>query len=387
MLDWVYQNIGFGLLCSSFMKNSIRITNREIVFHTIPFKILVQILFFDVGPKLPLIKDISWKGNDLEGRLSFSHRTMDVSSTAATANAECAKCGKAETVDNKLKKCKSCKIVKYCSRDCQVSHWPKHKTDCKKRAALFDEEMFKDTEEEREECPICMLPLPLEKGQSNFQVCCGKVICCGCIHAQYKEDIKSGRALEYIGVCAFCREPGPATDEMIVARLKNGMKKNIPGAFECVGNCYMEGDVGFPKDVMKGRETLLKAVELGSAEAYALLSFSYSAKFGGEGDVKQQRHYFELGAMKGCMTARHELGVLDWDTGDRKRAFKHFVISAKAGYEKSLKPIRDSYKEGYITKDEFTEILRSYQKKLEDMKSAMRDESKIYLDNPGLYWV
>ena len=34
-----------------------------------------------------------------------------------------------------LKACGKCKCVKYCSRDCQVSHWKKHKKACIANAA------------------------------------------------------------------------------------------------------------------------------------------------------------------------------------------------------------------------------------------------------------
>jgi len=39
----------------------------------------------------------------------------------------CCKTSKAE-----LKRCGRCKNVSYCSRDCQVAHWPKHNIDCTK---------------------------------------------------------------------------------------------------------------------------------------------------------------------------------------------------------------------------------------------------------------
>ena len=34
----------------------------------------------------------------------------------------------------KLKKCSGCQVVSYCSVDCQRTHWPDHKTFCKKTA-------------------------------------------------------------------------------------------------------------------------------------------------------------------------------------------------------------------------------------------------------------
>ena len=81
-----------------------------------------------------------------------------MSSSADTAITVCADCGKAESNNINLKRCTACKMVKYCSRDCQVAHRPKHKKSCKRRAAeVFDEELFKDSPE-APDCPICMLP-------------------------------------------------------------------------------------------------------------------------------------------------------------------------------------------------------------------------------------
>jgi hypothetical protein len=57
-------------------------------------------------------------------------------------------------------------LVKYCSAECQRNHWPKHKKDCKLRAAkLRDEALFKDPPA-KEDCPICFLPMP------NKLICC-----------------------------------------------------------------------------------------------------------------------------------------------------------------------------------------------------------------------
>ena len=56
----------------------------------------------------------------------------------------CAGCGIAGIDDIKLKECTACKSVQYCSVKCQREHRPKHKRQCKKRAAeLRDEMLFK----------------------------------------------------------------------------------------------------------------------------------------------------------------------------------------------------------------------------------------------------
>ena len=43
----------------------------------------------------------------------------------------CARCG---AEGDNLKRCSRCKKVAYCSRDCQVAHFPEHKAPCKRAA-------------------------------------------------------------------------------------------------------------------------------------------------------------------------------------------------------------------------------------------------------------
>ena len=93
---------------------------------------------------------------------------------------------------------------------CQRAHWPKHKRECKKRAAeLKDEALFKESSA-RDECPICLLPLPLENSEHRYQPCCGKILCCGCIHATYIADNRY--------LCPFCRTPEATSEGEIVER-------------------------------------------------------------------------------------------------------------------------------------------------------------------------
>merc|ERR1712080_662801 len=46
--------------------------------------------------------------------------------------AKCFACGKRENKVAEYAKCSRCKLALYCSRACQVSHWTKHKKNCKK---------------------------------------------------------------------------------------------------------------------------------------------------------------------------------------------------------------------------------------------------------------
>ena len=86
---------------------------------------------------------------------------------------KCAACGK-EGGDS-LKACTACHMVKYCNRDCQLSHRPQHKKECKKRAAeLYDEKLFKEVEPD--ECPICMIPPPIDGDKSDYESGCGEKV-------------------------------------------------------------------------------------------------------------------------------------------------------------------------------------------------------------------
>jgi len=125
-------------------------------------------------------------------------------------SAECGKEGGAT-----LKVCKSCMVAKYCNANCQRNHWPKHKKECKLRAAeLRDEALFKDPLA-KEDCPICFLPMPVKliccvslppatissvpiydfaeaneelanMGTETYYSCCGKSMCLGCVHSFHK---------------------------------------------------------------------------------------------------------------------------------------------------------------------------------------------------------
>mgnify|MGYP000007867152 CR=1 FL=1 len=131
---------------------------------------------------------------------------------------ESANLGKGEEESVNLKKCVACKMVKYCSRECQKAHRPQHKKACKKRAAeLYDEKLFKEVE--REECPICLLPMPIREDDTTVESCCGKRICQGCTYAM---DMSEGKAL-----CAFCRTPTVTSDEEFIKQLKKLINNGI----------------------------------------------------------------------------------------------------------------------------------------------------------------
>jgi len=144
-------------------------------------------------------------------------------------------------------------------------------------------------------------------------------------------------------------------------------------AIEVLGQCYSVGRWGMPLDLMKANELYLKAGERGCAGGYFNLGRSYLYGHGVDDDWKKARYYFEMGAMNGNIEARHMLGIIEETVGNNNRAIKHFIIAARAGLEESLEEVKTRYMEGLVTKDEYANTLRMYQKRQDETKSDARD--------------
>ena len=288
---------------------------------------------------------------------------LEDKSTCANSN-----CGKEGNSDD-MNICNKCQMVKYCNAACKKKHRTKHKKACERRVAeLYDEQLFKDVEPD--ECPICLLPLPLDADESTIHSCCGKRICIGC---EYAMEISEGKDL-----CAFCRTPPASSGEEEIERTKNLMDKGNAEAFNYFSGYYVQGINGMPQDYQKARELWLKAGELGYAGAYFNLGQSFMEGLGVEVDVKKAEHYYELATIGGSVIARHNLGGLEVDAGNFDRAFKHFMIAARAGYKESLDAAKTGYTNGMITKDEYANTLRAYHERQKEMKSDERDTAKEY---------
>ena len=91
-------------------------------------------------------------------------------------------------------------------------------------------------------------------------------------------------------------------------------------------------------------------------------------------DKKKAKHYYELGAMNGDIRSRLEVGGLEGQAGNIQRAYKHCLLAARAGHANALKLVKEGYKVGFVTKEEYSNTLREYQKSQDEMKSEARDK-------------
>jgi len=293
--------------------------------------------------------------------------TEGINGMGVSDTSTCASCGKEGNSDD-MNICNKCKSVKYCNAACKKKHRKKHKKACERRVAeLYDEKLFKEIEPE--ECPLCLLPLPLDGRQVTFESCCGKRICDGCI---YSMKMSEGGA----DLCAFCRTPNATTLDEHVKRTKSLTNKGNAEAYVQLAGHYADGVYGLPQDWNKAHELYLKAGELGCAAGYFNLGTAYRDGIRGvESDKKKAKHYYELAAIGGDIHARHNLAGIEGQAGNYDRAKKHLLIAARAGSEKSLDAVKEGFTKELMTKDEYANTLRAYHERQKEMRSDARDKA------------
>jgi len=278
----------------------------------------------------------------------------------------CASCGIAEVDEIKLKECDDCDLARYCSDACQKEHKSQHQQECKKRAAeLRDEILFKQPESTHiGDCPICMVPLPLDSTKSIMWSCCSKIICNGCAYANdlREEEAKLGHS------CPFCRKPVPSTDKQCDKQMMKRIAANDPVAMRQKGiEQYEKGDY------RRAFEYYTRAAELGDAAAKYGLGRMYEFGKGVEKDEGKEIHYLEEASIGGHPSARRALGWKEWYIGNSERALKHFSLGAKLGDDDSIEMLMIAFKSGLVSKDDLASALRAHQAAVDATKSPPRD--------------
>jgi hypothetical protein len=244
--------------------------------------------------------------------------------------------------------------------------------------------LFKD-HPHPEECPICALPLPLDPDQKVLKSCCGKIICKGCI---YEMGLRDGRwnqpspmrqprevKKDDYALCPFCRTPLSKSNDEYIKRLNKLVENGNAFAHTSLGEHYDRGSCGFLQDKENAVKLYLKAGELGCSDGYNNLAISYKTGDGVAMNMKKAKHFYELSALNGNVAARHNLGCLEGNNGNTFRAIKHFIIAARAGHNISLDEVKVDFMRGFVSKDVYEDTLRAYQKRMDEMKSDMREKA------------
>lgn len=155
---------------------------------------------------------------------------------------------------------------------------------------------------EKEECPICFIPLPLSmkiEGDIVFMPCCGKMICCGCIYKNVKTENAKGVPIKE-HKCAFCRQL--IEPKSIIKSAKKLMKRNNPHAFMRMADHYKTGDGVFQSNT-RALEMRICAAELGHADAFLEIADNYEEGIAVDQDWSKALGFYEVAAKKGSIEA------------------------------------------------------------------------------------
>ena len=201
--------------------------------------------------------------------------------------------------------------------------------------------------------------------QHRYKECCGVVVCLAC---HFDAD----------GFCPVCKEPDYSSYAELIKRLKARVEAHDAEAMTHLGRYYVEGTRGLQQDVQNGMKLLTRAAELGSIDACGSLGDVYNPKLGSKGvekDTKKCLHYYEVAAVGGHEQARKILGVFEYSKGNTRRSFKHLMISASSGQDRSLEMVKEGFLAGKITKDEYEMTMRAYKESQDEIKSDHRDRA------------
>ena len=236
---------------------------------------------------------------------------------------------------------------------------------------------------EYEECPICMLPLPFAASENIYCVTCGKTVCVGCVLSSAKVHIKDGGDVETASAkamtCPLCRS-NTALDgdkSALKALMKRANTVNHEAMYH-LGRYYFDGEMGLRQDKAEGLKWYHRAIEAGSGKAALLLGGCYSNGDGVDKDIEKALEYFQKAADLGFSPAFALIGNLLMKKGEVEEGMLNFRKAVMCGYcnDDLFNKLRNGFKYGYITKDEYAFTLRENQKACNEMKSDGREQWK-----------
>jgi len=198
-----------------------------------------------------------------------------------------------------------------------------------------------------EDCAICLVPLPHVEAERRYMACCGNTICKACYKEseasikKQNEEKSTGKKIAF--ACPFCRETNPTVGPEYVRQIQARCLQNDPNAFRLMGELYRRGECGLAKDDLKALDYYIRAVELGSAPSCNCIGKNYNEGDGVAVNKERAALFKRVGALRGDMTARHNIGALEYNFGNHEIGIRHWKIAAEAGYQRSLNGLRSIY--------------------------------------------
>ena len=235
-----------------------------------------------------------------------------------------------------------------------------------------------------EDCAICLVPLSRDGFFGVFQACCGNDICKACFldnRESIKKQKNAGKKVAF--TCPFCREPDPTCFDEEFAQLQVRCLQNDHTAFLLMGKANRDGKYRLPKDELKALDCFIRAAELGSPEACAVIGNKYDEGDGVAINKERAALFWRVGALRGNILTRHYVGCFEYNAGNHEIAIRHWKIAAEAGTQDSLDVLRKIYNAGansgekFISKEYLESTYRACHEAQMEVKSEERERHQV----------
>jgi TPR repeat protein len=123
-----------------------------------------------------------------------------------------------------------------------------------------------------------------------------------------------------------------------------------------------------------------RAADLGNVNSHYHLSRMYSEGEGVEKDEKKKIFHLEEAAILGHPYARYNLACYEVRSGQIERSVKHLIIAANLGVDQSINGLKQMYKDGLVSKEDFAAALRGHHAAVNATKSPQREAAQKYLN-------
>ena len=251
---------------------------------------------------------------------------------------------------------------------------------------------------DQEECPICMLPLPLggagggaistiiiRSAATIYWFCCGKTMCGGCLIGAGEVEYKNGGEGEKLLICPFCRSNNNVDYRTEKSQAKSEMKRanaGQPDSMCRVASYYFGGEMGCMQNKAKGLKLYQGALEAGSGRAARSLGLCYDLGDGVDQDEEKALEYYQRAVELGFEPAYSSVGYILMERGEIEEGMLNFRKAAMCGTDDKniFDELRTGFNDGFITKDEYAFTLRKSQAAVNERKSEERELYKEYLN-------
>jgi TPR repeat protein len=160
------------------------------------------------------------------------------------------------------------------------------------------------------------------------------------------------------------------TDEEEVEEMMKRVEVNDEESIYVLGTYYYHGgQLSLLQD--RNKELWKQAAKLGSSQAhYQLGSINNEG-----GDLKKAKFHFEAAAMAGHEVARYNLGCMNFHSGNILQGLKHWTITASAGDYAAMHSMLIEFEKGLVSRDAIDSTLTAYNTSCVEMRSEARDAS------------